>query len=127
MEKKKLIALLLCLLLGARYPIFPQTASAQIEESGSWDISVMWSRPDVAEQYACKIVQANVPNPDSSKFNYLKAQYLPLYKAYGVICHYTTEDAYGILRDYKIRMKIKILPDNQGGLNYDVYDLEELK
>ena len=89
-------------------------------------IAVMYAHPELAEEFACTTVKEFAPDPESLKITYCKAQYIPLYRAYVVNCHFNTKDAYGDMQYYKIQMQIQVLPDGQGGVKYNALDLKEL-
>lgn len=91
------------------------------------DISVMWSRPDLAEEFAKKLILEFSPDPESTIFKELKAKYYTLYKAYIVNCDFNTEDTYGENREFRIQMKIRILPGDDDQLHYEALDLKELR
>lgn len=91
------------------------------------DISVMWNRPDLAEEFAKNLILEFTPNPESTTFNELKAKYYTLYKAYIVNCDFNTEDTYGEKRGFRIQMKIRIEPGDDDELHYEALDLKELR
>ena len=100
--------------------------SYHINEVPKTEISVMYNCPRLAEEYAKEFIGENVPNQDTLSFQRVYAKYIPLYRAYVVNCYYKTDDAYGELRSFAIQMKIQILPDKEGKLVYNVFDLKEL-
>ena len=92
----------------------------------SKDISMLWNSKDLAEQYAKDLILHYSPKPEMTTFHGVEAKWHPLYRAYIANSQYQTEDAYGIMRVYKIQMKVRVLPDNEGNPQYDVFDLKEL-
>ena len=90
-------------------------------------IAVMYAHPGLAEEYARETIKAFAPEPETLKITYCKAQYIPLYRAYVVDCHFFTKDAYGELQSYKIQMKVQVLPDGNGGLKYNALDFKEIR
>lgn len=100
---------------------------SQAKSRKETDISVMWNRPDLAEEFAKKLILEFSPDPKSTTFKELKAKYYTLYKAYIVNCDFITQDSSGENREFRIQMKIRILPDENGALHYEALDLKELR
>lgn len=90
-------------------------------------IAVMYHHPELAEEYCCQLITAFAPDPETLKITYLKAQYIPLYRAYVVNCHFNTNDAYGDRQNYKIQMKVQILPNGKGEIKYNAIDFKEIR
>ena len=104
-----------------------QENKSQANTRKETDISVMWNQPDLAEEFAKKLILEFSPDPESTTFKELKAKYYTLYKSYIVNCDFITQDSYGEYREYRIQMKIRILPDENGELYYEALDLKELR
>lgn len=92
----------------------------------SKDISMLWNSKDLAEQYAKDLILQYSPDAEKTIFHGVEAKWHPLYRAYIVNSQFQTEDAYGVMRVYKIQMKVRVSPNNEGNPQYDVFDLKEL-
>ena len=90
-------------------------------------IAVMYAHPELAEKFARETVASFAPDLETLKITYCKAQYIPLYRAYVVNCHFNTNDAYGDMQSYKIQMQVQVLPDGKGGVTYNALDFKEIR
>ena len=116
------LKLLIVCFAGNNYAQLKQEKSDYREPA----IAMMYHHPELAEAHAKQIIHDYVPDPNTLEIVYCKAKYYVYYKAYVVNCSFTTDDAYGVNRGYAIQVKIRILPDDNGNPNYDVFDLKEL-
>ena len=123
-RKLYIIAVILMLFVGFNANS-QQSKKNQIREEPA--IAVMYAHPELAEEFARTTVKEFAPDPESLKITYCKAQYIPLYRAYVVNCHFNTQDTYGDMQSYKIQMQIQVLPDGQGGVKYNALDFKELR
>ena len=114
------------ILLWIVFVINPKAAHSQTNKHDP-AIEVMYAHPELAEKFARETIKAFAPDPSSLKITYCKAQYIPLYRAYVVNCYFDTNDAYGDLQNYKIQMKVQMLPDGKGGVKYNALDFKELR
>lgn len=91
------------------------------------EIAVMYAHPELAEEFVDTLIKGVVPNPETLKITYCKAQYIALERAYIVNCYFHTEDAYGDMRSYKVQITVQILPDGNGGVRYNAIDFKEIR
>lgn len=126
MKNKIIIGISILLMIYGWFPIKVQGVHPKTNRQEP-AIAVMYAHLGLAEEYARETIKAFAPEPETLKITYCKAQYIPLYRAYVVNCHFDTNNAYGDMQTYKIQMKVQILPDGAGGVKYNAIDFKEIR